>query len=410
MDKFYQMIVPSINLKSIDENVKNIIFPIDNFFEKFNKDKTCHRLNAENINLKFLTFDRNKIYNLDKWFYELQKCVVFKCVHPFPTPFFENQIYVELICILLCIVDRFLSNSQLILNIYFRNDLYDKYSPFLTCYHKNKLIEILKLTNFSNEDFERDMFTKENFCFKELANPFKSAYLIPIQNINCCDIYLKGAKSLYKTDYLKTIAYLYKEKGKKNFKCFNNYREPDFVIAFSSKDLCELYVLKFNMIKFFEANDDSLINWLNDGISLESIRRNNFAKTFPIYSKIGMQDLMLLIEAWLYLKSSYKTCIRKYDKLGQITLNLSFGKPIEWPYNSLIFTFYYFTYLFVFYFVPKSNSDKKKFSHSWNNLLKNNLIHLFIYEKSFINLFKFPSKFKIKTNPINCLDFQNLTA
>lgn len=402
--EIYEMLIPLINFKDI----KNILLPVDYFFDSFNLDSTCFKINCEYVNIKIVKFERNKIFTLDKWFNEIRNFLN----NPntlFPTPMFENQKLTDLVCILLCIIDKYFINRKQ-LNICFRNNLYQNYKSHLNSFQKAELIQFLKLTNFSNEEFNSELnLDIEIYHLNELSSPFDKSYFFPIQNVNSIKKYLSKKTSLYKSDFLKNSSNFY-EIGNRNLKCFNYYRQPDFVFGLSDAKTCELYIMKYNSVNFFYANKNSFIEWLNKGISLHFNKRKEFQISFPIYQNLGAQDTLLLIESWLYSKSSYKLCLKKYNNLSEINLELTFGNRLDWPFNNIVFTYYYLTYLFVFYFLTKSRKKNKVFSNSWTNFLYYKAIHLFSFDSALINSFNFPSRFKIKTIPQNSLDFQSLTS
>ena len=128
---------------------------------------------------------------------------------------------------------------------------------------------------------------------------------------------------------------------------------------------------------------------------------------FPIYENIGIQDFLLIFEIWIILKRSFRYRLKRYSELNAITMHPQASPNENWPFNETIFTLYYFSYLYVFYFT--SNSRKlKKFKFSFNNLLKDKEICQFKFQRELIELFYFPEKFKLKCTGDKLIDFGKL--
>jgi len=131
------MLIPY--LKNVNTNLKRKMIPIGSF-SLYNFQSTCCRINLNFVNLKTLEFDRNKIFSLDKWFFNLYSIVLngknsiekIKSLLQFPTPYFDDQKFIDLFCILLFMVDLYLTDNKP-LNINFRQELIDSYSSILSC-------------------------------------------------------------------------------------------------------------------------------------------------------------------------------------------------------------------------------------------------------------------------------------
>ena len=409
--EFYEMLVPSLNFIELDDNLKLKMMPLENYFDKFDLNKTCCKINTNYLNLKVINFDRHIIYSLDKWFFELHKLLETKDIKTTcPTAYFDDQNLIDLICILLFIIDNYIQSKRN-LNICFRQKLIEKYSKFLSISQTKILYLILVKTNQSSEILpSNDLdLSFDNLLLSEARNPFSSSFFFPIQS-TCFEKWLPiGRTKLFDLRFLKTSNNFYLE-GNKNLNCFNYNYEPVFIFGLCDNKKCEIFFCKYNKVQVFLADTDSLVTWFNNGISLNEESRANFNCNFPVYSLIGIQDLILMFQSWIYLKNSFKTCLRTYNSLTELTFKLCHGKLETWPFNNQIFTFYYFSYVYVFHFITKTRDEYKRFDFSWNNILKDKCIFLFELNESFIDNLNFPKRFKLKTNPPNMIDFKKFNC
>jgi hypothetical protein len=416
-------LIPFLNYDDINCNLREIFNPISNCLtiDEYDENKTCFKTSLCYVNLKLIKFDRNKISTLDKWFVELHNLSLktrFK-EYIFPTPFFDEQYLVDLICILLYILDQKISTKKEI-NIIFRNEMFTKYKNSLkNDLHRNLFYQILKNTNNSSEIFfDSNYDNKLPSDYERMLTPIEmisahtNSNFFPVQNTNIEKWLYRKKISIYDFKFLKEDEINFYSKGCKRIKIYSYDLEPDFVFGFSDSNSCKIYICFYNNIDFQEKkNKHELFIWLNEGLSNNYLKHLKFSRSFPIYYQFGIQDILLLFEAWLLLKKSYNAYSRnlKENKLNEyVEFKLNYGEEIYWPFNSIPFTYYYFTYIYIFFFKTKSRLPNKRFLFSLNSTINTKEIHRVKFDKDLIKEFNFPIEFKIKTDPINCIDYGKL--
>ena len=391
------MLIPY--LKNVNSNLKRKMNPIGSF-SIFDMRFTCCRININIINLRTIKFDRNIVFSLDKWIHSLYLVALNKinsitdqCIS-FPTPYFEDQNLIDLFCILLFLVDWFLSDNRP-LNVNFRQELFNSYLEFLTDTQTELFYQILILTNNSCEILNDvklfpELFNRLNLF--EFKNNYGASFFIPIHNT-----LIEKWSPLKRINHFQ-FTFLKQDSGcfyvSKDNKNFNYHCIPDFVFGLSDAHSGRISIFLHNGIEFFQSNNESLMEWFNDGISLDITRQKNFSMHFPVDNSIGMQDFMILLEIWILLRKTFKYRTRVYCSLKEFSATSAARPTVAWPFSGRIFTFYYFTYLYVFYFTTKSNRQKT-FKYSWSKMLQHEKISIFEIDNSLVELFKFPGKFKI---------------
>jgi hypothetical protein len=199
--------------------------------------------------------------------------------------------------------------------------------------------------------------------------------------------------------------------GNKTIKFYTYDLEPDFVFGLSDQNTCNIYICFYNNLKFFEANKSKdLVRWLNLGLSTNAKHQQEFSESFPLFSQFGLQDILLLFEAWILLRKSFKSSLTylRSEKLNKyVEIRMLYGNEINWPFNNLIFVYYYFTYIFIFY-LKNNRKSNKRFVHAWNSILRNKDIHRTKFNKNFIDEYEFPAHFKIKSIPEDSVDYGKL--
>ena len=393
------MLIPY--LKNVNTNLKRKMIPIGSF-SLYNFQSTCCRINLNFVNLKTLEFDRNKIFSLDKWFFNLYSIVLngknsiekIKSLLQFPTPYFDDQKFIDLFCILLFMVDLYLTDNKP-LNINFRQELIDSYSSILSCKQSELFYQILLLTNNSFEIISNKKLTDRvlsDLNLFELSNAYTSSYFIPIQHTSFEKwLQTKRIKSFNFKFLKQDLNNFYATKDNKNY---NYYCVPDYVFGLADASSGQICICFHNDIEFFQSNTESLLDWFNNGVSLEYTSHKNFIDRFPVDNSIGMQDLMLLFEIWIILRKSFKFRLKKYNSLNNLIIKSDPTLSESWPFNNRIFTLYYFAYWYVFFFSTKCRL-KKTFRYSWSKFLQNKYISSFEIDNNLIKSFKFPKKFQI---------------
>ena len=350
------MLIPY--LKNVNCNLKRKMIPIGSL-PTFDSKYTCCRVNINILNLRTIQFDRNIVFSLDKWFYNLfllalnrknSNCLLF------PTPYFDDQNFIDLFCILLFTVDSFLAENRF-LNVSFRQDLFTSYSHLLSKPQTELFYQILTLTNNSCEFLNEIKFDPEilsHLNLFEFKNTYTSSSFIPIHH-TCIEKWSPTKRiNHFNFSFLKQDSEnFYNKKDNKNF---NYHCIPDFVFGLTDSLSGRISICQHNCIEFFQASSESLLDWFNDGISLDEASHLSFINKFPVDNSIGIQDFMLLLEIWILLRKTFKHRARVYGSLNELlTKTKTTLRSEDWPFSKRIFTLYYFTYLYVFYFTTKSN-------------------------------------------------------
>jgi hypothetical protein len=385
------MLIPY--LKNVNANLKRKMIPIDSF-PVYDSQYTCCRININIVNLKIIQFDRNLIFSLDKWFNSLYLLVAGKQISTqFPTPYFEEQNLIDLFCILLFITDTFLTENKR-LNVNFRKNLFYYYLPSLSREQSNLLYQILVLSNNSCEILE-DVKYDHNLASLNLfqhKNIYTASFFVPIHQTRIEKWLTTKRINHFKFAFLKKDSdNFYKAKDNKNF---NYHYIPDYVFGLTDANSGQISICLHNEIEFFQSTNDSLMEWFNTGISLDSLDQKEFIKRFPVDNSIGMQDFMLLFETWILLRKSFMFRKRLYNSRNILEINFQVNHLEFWPFSRRIFTLYYFAYLYVFYFTTNSKC-KKAFKYSWSKFLQDKNINTFEIDISLIRMLRFPEKFKI---------------
>ena len=304
-------------------------------------------------------------------------------------------------------MDSFLAENRF-LNVSFRQDLFTSYSHLLSKPQTELFYQILTLTNNSCEFLNEIKFDPEilsHLNLFEFKNTYTSSSFIPIHH-TCIEKWSPTKRiNHFNFSFLKQDSEnFYNKKDNKNF---NYHCIPDFVFGLTDYLSGRISICQHNCIEFFQASSESLLEWFNDGISLDEASHLSFINKFPVDNSIGIQDFMLLLEIWILLRKTFKHRTRVYGSLNELlTKTKTTLRSEDWPFSKRIFTLYYFTYLYVFYFTTKSNR-KKKFKYAWMEFLRQKPISSFDVDSNLVQSFKFPGKFKIRSNRSNLLVNQN---
>ena len=413
------ILIPGVNVFDIDKNIMAKMFPICFNLKKYDQQYTCcSKLNTSFCNLNIISFDRYKVYTLDRWFLEMFKMVFLKKTLEMPTPHFENQQLTNCMCILLYLIDLYLLQKEI--NIHYKCNFFKKYQHLFsdiqqailytllselsnkTVQESNELQLVFKqVTNNPLFSEYKAIFNSANqieWCLKleglldfkieidksQVVCPFKDCIFIPIQNTSDIEDWL-GARRISKYNGLFLS---------KNFKkCRGIDRDLALIIfGFSDKKTCKYFFCIYNQFTFFPGNDGDFSSWLHEffeNLHMKNVEHKKKGskdkkEIIPIFEFCNIQDYLLLLEM-VILSKKYKYFLKKNSKqIGNKIINLVW-EPMgiqRWPFNLKIYSAYVLFYLLVYHVFVKPNRVRKslqvfvdknysnRFCYSWSNSLR----------------------------------------